>query len=90
MPERRDALLALARRQPRWIYIGYSMRDPDVTAVLGSDEFQEGLTEHWVGPLPTPTAREFAATRRQTRFDFMERSITQSSDSFLSLLAGSW
>lgn len=90
MPERREALLALARRNPRWIYVGYSMRDPDVTAVLASEEFQEGVQEHWVGPLPGMYASEFVASRRRARPDFMERSITQSSDSFLTLLGEAW
>jgi hypothetical protein len=87
MPERRDALLALARRKPRWVYVGYSMRDPDITAVLGFDEFQDGVTETWVSPIGAPSAREFVAGKRRSRIDFMAQSITQSSDSFLSLLA---
>lgn len=66
------------------------MRDPDVTAVLASDEFQQGIVEYWVGPLPALSAREFVAGSRGARPDFMERSVTQSSDSFLRLLAAAW
>lgn len=84
--EARSALLALAAENPTIIYVGYSMRDTDVTAVLGAEEFQGDVREWWVAPLPVLTARKFVANHRGGPVDFMARCITQTADGFFGLI----
>lgn len=76
----------------RWIYIGYSMRDPDVTTVLGLREFGDGLEETWVSPFTIPTAQAFTNLHRDFggRPSFWRRSITESADVFFDELEAAW
>jgi hypothetical protein len=83
----------LASDKPtQWVYVGYSMRDGDVTDVLGLQEFQRSLDESWVSPFPIVTAEEFADARRDyaNRRDFWARCITATADNFLEELAAAW
>jgi hypothetical protein len=73
------------------VYVGYSMRDGDVTDVLGLQEFQKGLDEAWVSPFPVATARDFADARRDlAKRPFWARCITVTADNFLEELASAW
>lgn len=84
-PAKSEALRALLRGdQPhRWVYVGYSMRDPDVADVLGLREFREALDESWVAPFPIQTAQEFAEQHRDLKDrSFWNRSITTTADNF--------
>jgi hypothetical protein len=76
----------------RWVYVGYSMRDPDVTRVLGTREFGEQIEEAWVSPFPVQSARQFAEQSRifEGRPDFWHRSVTESADVFLEELERAW
>lgn len=93
-PAKVSALRALlASDEPtRWAYVGYSMRDGDVTDVLGLQEFQKALEESWVSPFPVVTAEEFADARRDyaNRRNFWARCITSTADNFLEELAAAW
>ncbi len=53
-PERSEALAALIGTLDRptpWIYVGYSMRDPDVLAELAVPRVALGIDERWVAPV---------------------------------------
>ncbi len=88
----RKLLAAVDGRPTRWVYVGYSMRDPDVTNILGGREFGEGLDEMWVSPFPISTARRFSEERRHfgNGPDFWQRSITVTADAFFSELSRAW
>jgi hypothetical protein len=79
-----------------WVYVGASMRDPDVTEVIGMTEFAEKLDEWWVSPLPDPPVEEFARTHRSARWiksmksDLWARQITETADRFFAALARAW
>lgn len=79
-----------------WIYIGASMRDPDVSEVVGTSDFAERLDEWWVSPLPDSAVSLFADEHRTSRWlsaerpRLEERQITETADTFLDALAKSW
>jgi len=79
-----------------WVYIGVSMRDPDVAEVIGGTDFAEGLEEAWVAPFPDPAVSAFSDDHRASRWQeakragIGERQITETADSFLSKLASAW
>lgn len=83
----------LAPSKPtQWAYVGYSMRDGDVTDVLGLQEFQGALEESWISPFPIVTAAEFADARRDfaNKRSYWARCITATADNFLEELATAW
>lgn len=79
-----------------WVYIGTSMRDPDVTEVVGGKDFAERLEEAWVAPFPDPAVSAFTDTHRESRWQeekragLAQRQITETADKFLSALAAAW
>jgi hypothetical protein len=79
-----------------WVYIGASMRDPDVTEVIGGSDFADGTDEWWVSPLPDPAVSLFADEHRIARWQnrerpgLWERQITETADKFLADLAAAW
>jgi SIR2-like domain len=80
-----------SRRLP-WIYIGCSMRDPDLEGLLGQQDFYQRLDEYWVSPFTVATARQFTEKHRVYRDqpDFWHRSITETADVFMEELAQAW
>ncbi len=84
-----------SQRTP-WVYIGASMRDPDITQVIGSGEFADGLDEWWVSPFPDPAVFPFVDDCRAARWQnaaragLHERQITETADTFLTALAKEW
>lgn len=93
-----DVIKALTNRTNPipWIYIGYSMRDPDVSQVLALEWFPAGAIESWVDPLPPDSVRGFAIQHRSARWrqasvpDIQQRCITETADRFLARLAEVW
>ena len=79
-----------------WVYIGASMRDPDITQVIGGSDFADGLDEWWVSPLPDPAVGRFvdehrnASWLKKERAGLWERQVTETADKFLTQLAGAW
>jgi hypothetical protein len=76
-----------------WIYVGYSMRDPDITNLLSLREFGQRLDEAWVSPFIIPTAQRFAERSRiyeASDPDFWQRSITETADVFFEELESVW
>jgi len=79
-----------------WVYIGASMRDPDITEVIGGGDFAERLDEWWVSPFPDPSVALFVEEHRASRWqkagqaEFLQRQITETADTFLSALSGNW
>lgn len=76
----------------RCVYVGYSMRDQDVTKIIGTRAFGEGLEEFWVSPFLVKTAQDFVENSRHysTRPNFWQRSITQTADAFFHVLREHW
>lgn len=76
----------------RLVYLGYSMRDPDVANVLALPEFQKGLDECWVSPFVVKTTEQFAERSRrfESQRSFWQRCITETGDVFFTELAKSW
>ena len=79
-----DAIKVLTdRNRPiPWIYVGYSVRDPD---------------ESWVDPLPPESLRTFANQHRAARWrqasvpaDIQQRYVTETADRFLARFAEVW
>ncbi len=93
-----DTIKALTSRdQPvPWIYVGYSMRDSDVSQVLALEWFPAGAMESWVDPLPPESVRGFAIQHRSARWrqafvpDIQQRCITETSDRFLTRFGEVW
>jgi len=76
-----------------WVYVGYSMRDPDVWSVLQSRAFADAVDEFWVSPFVDPNALAWCSTHRQfgqDRRSFWQRCITLTADKFLESLSMSW
>lgn len=103
LPETRvDALTRLidAARPIPWTYVGYSMRDLDLSPVLQRTSFAQGTEEAWVSPFPAATAESFADEHRKAhwapwvgraeRRNYRERLISETSDIFFELLADHW
>jgi hypothetical protein len=92
--EKISALHALLPEEGRvpWVYVGYSMRDWDVTTVLARNPFGQRLREYWVSPFITRTAEEFVERSRvdDSVPSFWERSITLTADTFFQELKSSW
>lgn len=89
------ALTSRARPPDRllpWIYIGCSMRDPDLEGLLGQQDFYQRLDEHWVSPFTVATAQQFTEKHRvyNDQQNFWHRSITQTADVFMEELARAW
>ena len=87
--EKTDALRTVISRlsKPRWIYVGYSMRDQDVTDFLRLDEVGTRVDEWWVSPFVNDVCRTFGQRRwtaDPARFD--ARTIDIPSDAFFSAL----
>ncbi len=78
----------------RWVYIGYSMRDPDLRVLLQQPQFGRSVDEQWVAPLPDPHVQSFVETHRcpvwrkwGKRDTLLERNLTETADTFLTKLA---
>lgn len=93
-----DAKLSSLRRlistdEPvRWVYIGASMRDRDLTQLFHSTEFGRGAEEYWVNPYLIDSVEDFARPRggfwRKRDLQTIEaRLITETADTFLTELA---
>lgn len=72
-----------------WVYVGCSMRDPDVTDITRTQEFSHRSLEQWVSPLVDPHVEQWVAAIRQPAWrsaslpeSLRERTITQTADSF--------
>ena len=86
------AILDDSARRP-WIYVGYSMRDPDTWSVLQSRAFADRVDEYWVSPFGDPNALAWCSAHRQFGQDspsFRQRCITMTSDRFLEELLEVW
>ena len=76
-----------------WLYVGTSMRDRDIVAVLGRSEYTDPLDEWWVAPLPASSIRHFAEVHRgdgwakARRPNLAVRLITEIADAFVATLA---
>ncbi|MGE0705742.1 MAG: SIR2 family protein [Vicinamibacterales bacterium] len=59
------ALRALMAQMPNatWVYVGYSMRDQDVTDFLRLDEVGKHVKEWWVSPFADEVCRRFGQRR---------------------------
>ncbi|MCY3747758.1 MAG: SIR2 family protein [Chloroflexi bacterium] len=76
-----------------WIYVGYSMRDPDLWSVFQSKDFIDGVDEYWVAPFEDRNIRQWCEKHRQFeggQRKLWERSITLTSDRFLEELLRAW
>jgi hypothetical protein len=91
-----QALRGTTERLTPWVYIGASMRDPDVTEVIGSSDFSDRLDEYWVSPFPDTAVGTFVGQHRAARWQkrdrraLFERQITETADTFLTELASCW
>lgn len=72
-----------------WVYVGCSMRDPDVTDITRTQEFSHRAREVWVSPLVDPHVERWVARIRQPAWEaerlktgLRERAITQTADVF--------
>jgi hypothetical protein len=93
---RADALSVLVGQPEaryRWVYVGYSMRDPDVMTELGARRFAEGTDERWVAPTADQTVEQVVKmsripfwTARGVVGTLHERMISQPADYFFSQL----
>lgn len=90
-------LLASGSAGVPWTYIGYSMRDPDVAAVLRLPQFAAALSERWVMPHSESTVEKFADEARAQQWrqaslsdQLAQRTITISADAFLTELHRLW
>ncbi|WP_375431004.1 hypothetical protein [uncultured Friedmanniella sp.] len=73
----------------KWLYVGCSMRDPDITAVTQTQQFAYRALEMWVSPFVDPHVEEWVARYRQPAWrsaslpeTLRERTITQTADTF--------
>lgn len=76
-----------------WVYVGYSMRDPDLWSVLQSREVADRADEYWVSPFEDPNALAWSVAHRQfgqDRRSFKERCITLTADRFFEQLLIAW
>ena len=76
-----------------WVYVGYSMRDPDIWSVLQSRAFADSVDEYWVSPFADPNALAWCGAHRQFGKDsptFWQRCITLTADKFLEELSAAW
>jgi SIR2-like domain len=92
-----EALLPAGDERTAAVYVGYSMRDRDVTGVLGLPRYANEWDETWVHPHDVSSVNAFIeAHRRQIwtssqRADtVLERTITETADTFLTALAAAW
>ena len=87
-----QAILNEGNRIP-WVYVGYSMRDPDTWSILQSRALADRVDEYWVSPLADPNAREWCTKHRQfgeSSQTFWQRCITLTADKFLEELLLAW
>jgi hypothetical protein len=77
----------------KWAYVGYSMRDPDITAELRGKRFADGTNERWVAPMADPTVGEFVRLSRvpfwearKVAISLHERMISRRADGFFTQL----
>ena len=76
-----------------WVYIGYSMRDPDLWGILESRVVADRADEYWVGPFEDPNALAWSGLHRQfgqDRRTFWQRCITLTADRFFEQLLVAW
>ena len=86
------AILDEGKKLP-WVYVGYSMRDPDAWSVLQARDFAENVDECWVGPFADPHALAWCSRHRQFSSEnpsFWQRSITLTADKFMEELLAVW
>jgi len=92
-----DVLLGINDAPRTWFYIGASMRDRDLSQLLGLSRYANGLDEWWVAPFRIPTVDQFIADHRtepwrnaDRRSSPIERTITETADVFLEEFARLW
>ena len=93
--EKEDCIRALLETNSKvpWVYVGYSMRDPDVWSILQSRVVADRADEYWVGPFEDPNALAWSGSHRQfgqDRRTFWERCITLTADRFFEQLSVAW
>lgn len=78
-----------------WVYVGCSMRDPDVTDITRTQEFSHRAREAWVSPLVDPHVEHWVSQIRQPAWravglpeSMLERTVTQTADVFFKHLRG--
>ena len=86
------AILETNNKVP-WVYVGYSMRDPDLWGILESRLVADRADEYWVGPFEDPNALAWSGLHRQFGQDgrtFWQRCITLTADRFFEQLLVAW
>ena len=76
-----------------WVYIGYSMRDPDAWSILQSRSFVKSVEEYWVSPFADANVRSWCSLHRQFGQEsptYWHRCITLTADKFLEELLSAW
>jgi hypothetical protein len=91
-PARTDTLRKLVGHPDRpiaWVYVGYSMRDPDLLAELSSPRVALGIDERWVAPLTDANVERLVRLHRLPLWEehrkvrtLHERSITEFAETF--------
>ncbi len=92
-----DVLCGPADKPRTWFYIGASMRDRDLSQLLGLARYASGLDEWWITPFRIPTVDQFITDHRtqpwrdaDRRSSPIERTITETADVFLDEFARQW
>lgn len=93
--EKEDCIRAILETNSKvpWVYVGYSMRDPDIWSVLQSRVVADRADEYWVGPFEDPNALAWSGLHRQfgqEKQTFWERCITLTADRFFEQLSVAW
>jgi hypothetical protein len=96
-PAKERALHALVDEAPdgqlQWVYVGASMRDIDLNAILASNPFNEKLSEYWVAPWLEPSVCHFVYSKGRWWVpgqSLLDRVVTETADSFMRILAKKW
>ena len=89
-----EALATAHESRIPWFYVGYSMRDPDVTLQLQQPSFSKRTDERWIAPLSDPNIEEFVERFRVSPWgkddvptSLHEHSYTETADVFLGEVA---
>ncbi len=93
--EKEDCIRAVLETNSKvpWVYVGYSMRDPDLWGILESRLVADRADEYWVSPFEDPNAFEWSGLHRQFGQDgrtFWQRCITLTADRFFEQLLVAW
>jgi len=90
-------LVELVKEQAQrpWWYVGYSMRDADLSVMWSSPDFADAVNEHWVAPFLDASVEDFINHRRLLRwqrsghpsYNAHERLLSLTADDFYRLLS---